>query len=54
MLQFGFLAAVFWWALIAFNMSFEVRAILSSALLSILNNMNLTYIVVPWRALEFG
>jgi len=27
MLQFGFLAAVFWWALIAFNMSFEVPII---------------------------
>jgi len=24
MLQFGFLAAVFWWALIAFNMCLEV------------------------------
>lgn len=24
MLQFGFLAAVFWWGLIAFNMCFEV------------------------------
>ena len=27
MLQFGFLAAVFWWALIAFNMCFEVTSL---------------------------
>ena len=28
MLQFGFLAAVFWWVIIAFNMSLEVCVLL--------------------------
>jgi len=28
MLQFGFLAAVFWWAIIAFNMCLEVRTLI--------------------------
>jgi len=27
MLQFGFLAAVFWWVLIAFNMCLEVSSL---------------------------
>ena len=52
MLQFGFLAAVFWWALIAFNMSFEVRYFISYV--DKLNNTIITLLVVPWGAIEFG
>jgi len=51
MLQFGFLAAVFWWALIAFNMCLEVRNPLQIFSPAFYPDSRLA---ILWRASEFG
>jgi len=59
MLQFGFLAAVFWWAIIAFNMCLEVRtfpffAILLLTFLQLYFGKLLSLEQTKWKWIRFG
>ncbi len=58
MLQFGFLAAVFWWVIIAFNMTLEVNIFAYSFCLLQLFQLYLGQLVPlqrgKWKWIRFG